>query len=236
MLSMRYVTMSVANGIKLFHFFFSSRRRHTRFDCDWSSDVCSSDLIEDHIGELEAVAQLGQREGVAARHHPVADVRLREARAQVHLRRATRVRRPARGKRGEQRDAHPEGVRTHGETLSVARIRALVESAARIALPTPLAPGIRDFARIESRWRSAADLAVLPPEHAAQRARTMASMRARIEASDVCRHKRCADIICRGAACCAPTHRVLLYTSRVISVATAHRRRPDSPPGRGCSM
>src|SRR2546430_4380545 len=29
----------------LFFFFFSSRRRHTRFDCDWSSDVCSSDLI-----------------------------------------------------------------------------------------------------------------------------------------------------------------------------------------------
>src|SRR5256886_5226408 len=27
-------------------FFFSSRRRHTRFDCDWSSDVCSSDLEE----------------------------------------------------------------------------------------------------------------------------------------------------------------------------------------------
>src|SRR2546430_11054006 len=28
----------------VFVFFFSSRRRHTRFDCDWSSDVCSSDL------------------------------------------------------------------------------------------------------------------------------------------------------------------------------------------------
>src|SRR2546430_13766338 len=27
-------------------FFFSSRRRHTIFDCDWSSDVCSSDLCE----------------------------------------------------------------------------------------------------------------------------------------------------------------------------------------------
>src|SRR2546430_4273660 len=26
---------------------FSSRRRHTRFDCDWSSDVCSSDLGHD---------------------------------------------------------------------------------------------------------------------------------------------------------------------------------------------
>src|SRR6266571_6981546 len=27
-------------------FFFSSRRRHTRLTCDWSSDVCSSDLTE----------------------------------------------------------------------------------------------------------------------------------------------------------------------------------------------
>src|SRR5688572_30120180 len=31
-------------------FFFSSRRRHTRFDCDWSSDVCSSDLV---VGVLD---------------------------------------------------------------------------------------------------------------------------------------------------------------------------------------
>src|SRR5690606_40465804 len=28
-----------------FFFFFSSRRRHTRFSRDWSSDVCSSDLV-----------------------------------------------------------------------------------------------------------------------------------------------------------------------------------------------
>src|SRR5690606_40305644 len=28
-------------------FFFSSRRRHTRFSRDWSSDVCSSDLAPD---------------------------------------------------------------------------------------------------------------------------------------------------------------------------------------------
>src|SRR6266700_6589680 len=28
-----------------FFFFFSSRRRHTRFSRDWSSDVCSSDLM-----------------------------------------------------------------------------------------------------------------------------------------------------------------------------------------------
>src|SRR5690606_41022527 len=30
-------------------FFFSSRRRHTRFSRDWSSDVCSSDLELDPV-------------------------------------------------------------------------------------------------------------------------------------------------------------------------------------------
>src|SRR6267154_5936563 len=29
----------------MLYFFFSSRRRHTRWTGDWSSDVCSSDLI-----------------------------------------------------------------------------------------------------------------------------------------------------------------------------------------------
>src|SRR5271157_6246540 len=38
-----------------FFFFFSSRRRHTRCGRDWSSDVCSSDLLE----------QLDQPAGVA---------------------------------------------------------------------------------------------------------------------------------------------------------------------------
>src|SRR5207249_7039221 len=32
--------------VRLFCFFFSSRRRHTRSKRDWSSDVCSSDLYE----------------------------------------------------------------------------------------------------------------------------------------------------------------------------------------------
>src|SRR5688572_31712447 len=43
-------------------FFFSSRRRHTRFDCDWSSDVCSSDL-ERRIGVevAEAAAEVRRR-------------------------------------------------------------------------------------------------------------------------------------------------------------------------------
>src|SRR5690606_40961341 len=32
-------------------FFFSSRRRHTRFSRDWSSDVCSSDLRTSSTGD-----------------------------------------------------------------------------------------------------------------------------------------------------------------------------------------
>src|SRR2546430_11522909 len=36
--------MFSSSCVRLYFFFFSSRRRHTRFDCDWSSDVCSSDL------------------------------------------------------------------------------------------------------------------------------------------------------------------------------------------------
>src|SRR2546421_6980526 len=36
----------------MYFFFFSSRRRHTRSDRDWSSDVCSSDLGLHHEGEL----------------------------------------------------------------------------------------------------------------------------------------------------------------------------------------
>src|SRR5688572_32058073 len=37
-------SFTLASGVLSPAFFFSSRRRHTRFDCDWSSDVCSSDL------------------------------------------------------------------------------------------------------------------------------------------------------------------------------------------------
>src|SRR4030066_1731207 len=36
--------MSVKKTFDCSVLFFSSRRRHTRFKCDWSSDVCSSDL------------------------------------------------------------------------------------------------------------------------------------------------------------------------------------------------
>src|SRR5882762_10965901 len=41
--------------VNSFFFFFSSRRRHTRFKCDWSSDVCSSDLAGEPAREVRAV-------------------------------------------------------------------------------------------------------------------------------------------------------------------------------------
>src|SRR5690242_21706305 len=37
-------------------FFFSSRRRHTRLTCDWSSDVCSSDLLRPFLGAQTRLA------------------------------------------------------------------------------------------------------------------------------------------------------------------------------------
>src|SRR5437879_11074263 len=46
-------------------FFFSSRRRHTRYIGDWSSDVCSSDLRQGgERGEEVGVAGDDERRGV----------------------------------------------------------------------------------------------------------------------------------------------------------------------------
>src|SRR5690606_41078403 len=44
--------------------FFSSRRRHTRFSRDWSSDVCSSDLVGagSHPELIRVQVELGQLE------------------------------------------------------------------------------------------------------------------------------------------------------------------------------
>src|SRR5256886_8970409 len=52
-------------------FFFSSRRRHTRFDCDWSSDVCSSDLqvlshLVESLGATHGIVRLKEGEGSSA--------------------------------------------------------------------------------------------------------------------------------------------------------------------------
>src|SRR5437762_13110962 len=40
--------------VRVLGFFFSSRRRHTRYIGDWSSDVCSSDLLNEGLNVIEA--------------------------------------------------------------------------------------------------------------------------------------------------------------------------------------
>src|SRR5258706_2895626 len=58
----------------VFFFFFSSRRRHTRLVSDWSSDVCSSDLLKrrrlDAIDgqDREDEGVLSERIAVGAEH------------------------------------------------------------------------------------------------------------------------------------------------------------------------
>src|SRR5437899_8573123 len=55
----------------LFYFFFSSRRRHTRCLSDWSSDVCSSDLLLSlcieirHVPDLISILDLAREQAVA---------------------------------------------------------------------------------------------------------------------------------------------------------------------------
>src|SRR3989454_1613954 len=60
--------------VRVYVFFFSSRRRHTRLQGDWSSDVCSSDLAHsfavalsaNHAGNLQRT-QHGHLSAVANR-------------------------------------------------------------------------------------------------------------------------------------------------------------------------
>src|SRR2546426_5382196 len=63
-------------GVQTCAFFFSSRRRHTRLQGDWSSDVCSSDLVvreqrglvPDRCGK---VADEMRNRGTEAAGHPL---------------------------------------------------------------------------------------------------------------------------------------------------------------------
>src|SRR5436189_608799 len=52
----------------IYLFFFSSRRRHTRYIGDWSSDVCSSDLPSRAGRHLKAATK-ESRGGLAAYRH-----------------------------------------------------------------------------------------------------------------------------------------------------------------------
>src|SRR3989440_3312185 len=48
----------IVTGVQTCALPISSRRRHTRSDRDWSSDVCSSDRSEEHTSELQSRSDL----------------------------------------------------------------------------------------------------------------------------------------------------------------------------------
>src|SRR5260370_9985274 len=54
----------LCSGVFRVFFFFSSRRRHTRFKCDWSSDVCSSDLYPGRYRGHRLESMLEMRENM----------------------------------------------------------------------------------------------------------------------------------------------------------------------------
>src|SRR5438034_2143449 len=61
--------------LRIVCFFFSSRRRHTRSLCDWSSDVCSSDLV---VATLAAPADPGLDDALGAERADALRALLRE--------------------------------------------------------------------------------------------------------------------------------------------------------------
>src|SRR2546426_10063665 len=78
------MTTAIAPIINLF-FFFSSRRRHTRLQGDWSSDVCSSDLVAHPIERRQEPGRepvpesrvRRERAGLAYPEYPGADHEVR---------------------------------------------------------------------------------------------------------------------------------------------------------------
>src|SRR5690606_41156810 len=108
-------------------FFFSSRRRHTRFSRDWSSDVCSSDLVresrqavgqehgEDLRAELEDAEVQGDRGGGVAHEGAEGDAEQGAVRQQEGGGDRSEERRV--GKEGRCRGARDGGRHTGGGSV-----------------------------------------------------------------------------------------------------------------------
>src|SRR5437588_9601353 len=83
----------------VFFFFFSSRRRHTRSLCDWSSDVCSSDLdgavlvLAGRIRNFVPVHQHGSKVSELLRDRAIKSVPPLPRRTRLHPRHCFELRR-----------------------------------------------------------------------------------------------------------------------------------------------
>src|SRR5438034_5073790 len=88
-----------------FFFFFSSRRRHTRSLCDWSSDVCSSDLSDHCVCVLVDLNDAPDHGTLAA------ETRLPEVIAQRNHRRGIRLLAFLRRKSASQNRLHTKPLK-----------------------------------------------------------------------------------------------------------------------------
>src|SRR5947207_8929199 len=66
-----------------FFFFFSSRRRHTRSLCDWSSDVCSSDLASSRSKAIFPIAMATYRELLQQARSEISEIEASQARERI---------------------------------------------------------------------------------------------------------------------------------------------------------
>src|SRR5690606_40248990 len=102
------------------YFFFSSRRRHTRFSRDWSSDVCSSDLeaqAQAFWRMRTGLSEVQKHEGGSIKH----DVSVPVSAVPEFIRRATDA---AQEVRSEERRVGKE-CRSRGERRRLERRRSV---------------------------------------------------------------------------------------------------------------
>src|SRR2546430_5418964 len=206
-----------------FVFFFSSRRRHTRFDCDWSSDVCSSDLHADdrHALRPHALSGRGRRQPGRARHarraRPLHVSRRRLCRAVLDgaPRRAS-PEAPALGSRRDEREGRalrqgaPDDQRAPRRSERSPQ-RSLLPAGGRARGARPRPQG-----SLRARGRGARAPALPPPpRHGPRPLRRRVAVRARDPPS------RMADAA-----------RVRLASPDRARDARGARRPPGSPPGR----
>src|SRR5258707_3847834 len=84
-------TLQAPQTSLFYRFFFASRRRHTRYWRDWSSDVCSSDLGRGALAEARPIVDDGEA-GRATRHDGEIDLAVRTDGADVVVMREQRAR------------------------------------------------------------------------------------------------------------------------------------------------
>src|SRR5205085_7966985 len=96
------------DSICFYCFFFSSRRRHTRFDCDWSSDVCSSDLTN-QLADSGILKIVGGVTGTMLRIPLSASWLVSHRRPGVNAGSVTAVNEPLADPRSEERRVGKEG-------------------------------------------------------------------------------------------------------------------------------